>query len=401
MYKISSSGKTLVGCNEDAWRTTPHIWFEAATNDQYAVCFTGSRVIQPSKFAAQSGMNEFGLVYSRLVAYTPEKTGIKNPGKKMVDPDEFLKDLLRSCKTLSEVNDRWNQYDRTEFLLDVFIYVDRAGNYLIVEPYSTTFGSDPTYLLSNFCPSRTDESAKRKLDRYRLGAEMVKKGVSLNLDYARSLSDEMHVCREKMGDGTLLTSIWNPINGEVNVYFYHDYDTGVRFNLAEEFAKGNHSISIETLFPENAEFKAFSSYVTPFNSPVLRMLLALLGVFFLFLFLFFTWSFFRHRVDKYNGLKLFVAALNLLLGGYMYVLATEINLYYFSAPYVHFMDGWVTASSYVPLIVLLSSVPILIFSFRILKDKLWRTSRFMLIINSLSHVILLGAFYYWGLLILI
>ncbi len=30
MYKITINGKTVDGCNEDAWRTTPRAWFETA-----------------------------------------------------------------------------------------------------------------------------------------------------------------------------------------------------------------------------------------------------------------------------------------------------------------------------------------------------------------------------------
>ena len=36
MYKITTDGKTMVGCNYDAWFTTPKIWFEnARTPDEY------------------------------------------------------------------------------------------------------------------------------------------------------------------------------------------------------------------------------------------------------------------------------------------------------------------------------------------------------------------------------
>ena len=30
MYKVTKDGKTFVGCNEDAWRTSPRIWFETS-----------------------------------------------------------------------------------------------------------------------------------------------------------------------------------------------------------------------------------------------------------------------------------------------------------------------------------------------------------------------------------
>ena len=72
MYKTTHDGKTMVGCNEDAWRTTSRIWFEnAKTVNEYGACFTGSRKVGANRFAPQSGMNEVGLVFSRLVAHSP------------------------------------------------------------------------------------------------------------------------------------------------------------------------------------------------------------------------------------------------------------------------------------------------------------------------------------------
>ena len=72
MYKLSADGKTMVGCNEDAWRITSNIWFEnALESGQYGAAFTGSRQVSAGRTAPQSGMNEAGLVFSRLVAYHP------------------------------------------------------------------------------------------------------------------------------------------------------------------------------------------------------------------------------------------------------------------------------------------------------------------------------------------
>lgn len=42
MYKITVDGKTMVGCNHDAWLTTPKIWFENAKQpNEYGAVFTG------------------------------------------------------------------------------------------------------------------------------------------------------------------------------------------------------------------------------------------------------------------------------------------------------------------------------------------------------------------------
>jgi hypothetical protein len=65
------------------------------------------------------------------------------------------------------------------------------------------------------------------------------------------MSDTMHICRDKIGDDTLLTGIWDASTLEVTFYFYHNYTIGKPFKLEDELAKGDHSIDIKTLFPKN------------------------------------------------------------------------------------------------------------------------------------------------------
>jgi hypothetical protein len=74
MYKITVDAKTMVGCNEDAWRTTSSIWFENAKNSrEFGAGFTGSRQVGGNRTAPQSGMNEKGLAFSRLAAHYPKQ----------------------------------------------------------------------------------------------------------------------------------------------------------------------------------------------------------------------------------------------------------------------------------------------------------------------------------------
>ena len=63
-----------------------------------------------------------------------------------------------------------------------------------------------------------------KLNRYRKGIELLKLKQDTTLLFLRSLSDSMHVCRPKIGDGTLLTSIWNLDDGKIHLYFLQHHD---------------------------------------------------------------------------------------------------------------------------------------------------------------------------------
>jgi len=400
MYKVTAEGKTMVGCNEDAWRTTPHIWFVNPKNgNEYGACITGSRKVGDNAYAPQSGMNEEGLVFSRLVAFHPLKDEDQSGKKRITNEVQFLTEILQTCKTIAEVKTYIQRYDRTTLIDDVLIYVDKSGEYLIVEPYQFIKGNDPSYILGNFCPSITSNENARKQLKYKRGEDFVKEnGVNTSLDYCRSMSDAMHVCRDRNGDGTLLTTIWDTKDGLVNIYFYHKYDTTVQFDLVKELAHGNRTISILTLFPGNAEFQRLVDYKTPFNVYSLRGFMALLGGFIMLLSLVYLISYFRKRKSElYNVIKLPISFLNILLFGYLFVLATNIGIFYFDAPYKG-NSTLVTLSSYMPFVLLLGVLPLFKYLYNYIKSNqnnlLLKSS---LVLNSFIYLCLIGAFVYWGL----
>ena len=208
---------------------------------------------------------------------------------------------------LEEVHEHFSKYDHSIFLEDVFIFIDASERYLIVEPYSLKIGDNANYVLSNFCPSITDEKKRRELDRYKSGSEFLQKGAKANRAYCTAMSDTMHVCRDKIGDGTLLTGIWDASTLEVTFYFYHNYTNGKPFKLEDELAKGDHSIDIKTPFPKNAEFEKLKTYIAPFNTPWIRITLAILGFFYLVSALYFASSAIRIKSQEMCGFRLLLA----------------------------------------------------------------------------------------------
>lgn len=398
MYKITVGDKTMVGTNEDAWRTASSIWFETGKEGEFGACYTGSRSVGGNSYAAQSGMNEHGLVYSRLASYhpsRPDKAGVKR--KTIQRPDDFLKQILHKCKDVDDVYAYMKQYDHSIFIHDVFIFVDKSGKYLIVEPYSMEIGNEPNYVLSNFCPSMTSEVQRRNLGRYRKGVDFLSNGANTSLQFCTLLSDTMHVCREKIGDGTLLTGIWDAKNGVVNLYFYHDYSNVRTFNIGEELAKGNHSIDLTALFPNNLEFEQLKTYVTPLNTPSLRIAMVLLGAFFFVSSLLFAFGALKKTKNQNRLFKGIFSLLCLTMFYYMYVLVTNMNIFYFAAPYEHFMSNLISMSSYIPFIMLAAMFPSVKLNYKILKEHSWGIFwKFLLTSNNFAFIVLFGLFIYWG-----
>ncbi len=402
MYKITIDGKTMVGCNHDAWLTTPKIWFEnAKENNEYGTVFTGSREVSSDKTTPQSGMNTVGLVFSRLASYHPAQNNPFSNRLKITSEAEYLSEILQKCATVNEVKKHIEQYDHSFFINDVFIYIDSLGDYLIVEPYKLLEGNNPSYVLANFCPSITDKKRARKLERYRNGEDFLKAHKAIaSIDFCTALSDTMSVCRSRNGDGTLITSIFDTKEQKASIYFYHNFDTLVQYNLTDELSKGDHTFNLPEIFPKNSEFERLVSFKTPSNTVELRIILAL----FAGLLALISFGLFISQIRKTKttslSLKsvLVISLLNIVLIAYIIVLITNNSIFYFDVPYKHYSSNLISASSYTPFLLLLSFIPSIIYTRNRLKSKetkFWVKSIFVL--NIIVYFILILGFVYWGL----
>jgi hypothetical protein len=392
-YKVTSNGKTLVGSNYDTWLTTPRIWFE--TNG-YGAAFTGARA-EGEGYFPQTGMNEFGLAYVSLSTATPDQ-GAATPSKKQItNRVNYLKDILHQCKTVDEVKIYIDQYDHSSFIEEVFLYVDKTGRYLIVEPYTMTFGNDSKYVLANFCPSTVADFSTIKQVRYINGTAFLRDKIDSSVAFCTALSDTMHVCRKKLGDGTLLTSILDLNEGITHLYFYHDYKHQVEFNLKEELAKGNHFIEIPPLFPPNEEFKKLTDFKTPLNSAAIDLFLRFCAGLFFISALFFLINYFRKRKSTpYAYIQLLLVPLSLVMLFYMFVLARVENIYYFPAPYTDGSLSMVSITSYIPFLILLLIIPLIVINRKVFSG--WSFfPKWLFTLNNLCYVIFIVLFAYWGL----
>jgi len=401
MYKITTKGKTIVGTNFDAYYLTPTIWFEnATTNKTYGAGFTGGRWDGKNGIAPQSGLNSEGLAFSRLASRTPE-TGItisKNK-KQITNPTLYLKDILHHCKNIDEVKAYISQYDFSYFSEDIFIYIDKSGKYLVVEPYTMTIGNDAKYVLSNFCPSVTSVKEANNLERYHNGVEFLKTKIDTTIQFTTALSDTMHVCRKKVGDGTLLTSIWDLNQGLIILYFYHDYKTSVKFNLIEELKKGDHSLAIQKLFPPNAEFEKLANYKIPQNSKAILLFFIFCFGLFLFTGIYFFISYFRKKKSaNYSNQKILLCVLSTVMIYYLIVLATNMYIFYFPSPYKDYKFSHLNIAAYIPFLTIIILIPLLATNLKLIKEKTWSLfSKLLFTVNNIVFLLLTLLFTYWGL----
>jgi hypothetical protein len=394
MFKITHHGKTMVGNNEDAWRYGSRLVFTPGKDGKYGMVSTMHRGNLP-----QGGMNEYGLMYDGLTV--PSRILKAQSGKKEFLFRQINDEIMSSCKTVDEVYLFLQAYNLSSFNGGMPVFVDAMGNYLVIEADTLIKGNDPKYVISNFCPSQTPDLSKVIQQRYHRGSRFLENKADSSLAFCTAMMDTMHECRERMGDGTLYTSIYDLNDGIIYIHFYHDFTHVAKFDLKAELAKGTHTVDMESLFPPNAEYQKLKEYITPHSRPWLLHSFILLLPFFLFSAIFFAIGFIRYktRPQPYGIYKLLLSIISLLLLWYIYLMLNNEVIFFFKAPCKIFPGpSLLNLMSYLPLMLLAFILPIAYTNVQVIHQKAWSWFAIAwLTLNTGVYVVLLGFFIYWGL----
>ena len=148
---------------------------------------------------------------------------------------------------------------------------------------------------------------------------------------------------------------------------------------------------------ENPEFEKLASYQIPQNNDTLRLFLVFCGLFFVMSSFYFFVNYIKNRkTDKFNSIKLLLIPLGLILFYYLYVLSTNMNIFYFASPYKSSFSPIISITSYLPYVILVVIIPLIKFNLKLFKEKLWNSFALIILsLNSLLYLILIGFFVYW------
>lgn len=375
------------------------IWFEKAPAARLGALYVGYANNFP-----QGGMNEAGLAFDGLTVY-PKNSTTRNTKKTIPDAVLFLKEIMQTCKTVEDVEHYATQFNRQVFSGGVMLFADKFGHYLIMESDTMMIGKEDKYIIANFCPSITPDTEKLNWARYNRGSQFIQNhtGDTTN-NYCLALVDTMHECREKIGDGTIYSFVADLEKGDFSVYFYHDYQHKITFNVTRETTKGNHVFEIPALFPKNKEYQQLQQYKTPQNSTGLLLWLYGCGALFLFSTFFFVVGFLRKmnalqlKNAGDNRIRILYVGLGLLLTWHIFVLVKNQPVFYFPAPYVDNTISLISIASYIPFLLLLIIMPLFWINIKSFKKGEWQMfSSLLLLLNNLAYISLIFLFIYWDL----
>jgi tetratricopeptide (TPR) repeat protein len=257
MFKITENGKTVVGNNEDWSDPNTRIWFETGNDNQLGVAYVGFDDLNP-----QGAINESGLVFD--IFAMPQREIIDGRNKKP-QPDDFLKYIMRNSSTVEEVKSILESYNLESFDRVMLLYIDKSGKYLIQERDVLTLGENRHYVLSNFSPIEIQDLSQVELPHYQKGRNLLNDRADLDFNYCETVLESLHQAAPGWG-GTQYSTLYNLDEGKINLYFFHDYNRSIEFDLQEELEKGNHVLNIPDMFPDGEKGHAYLANYREYNT---------------------------------------------------------------------------------------------------------------------------------------
>jgi len=237
MVKITLNGKTIIGNNEDFSNPDTRIWFEQGSGNKYGAVYVGYNNLFP-----EGGINEAGLVFD---AFGMTNKPLKDTtGKLPIFELDLKRKIMQECSTVEEVNELISKYNLYFWSHSVWVFIDKAGRYLVVDGDSRTIGNNVYFVQTNFRQSEINDEKDITCERYLKAMSLLKSRCEVSTDYCKTLMDTVHTER------TLYTTVYDLNAGTIELYYFHDYSKVVKFNINEELKKGNRVLSIPELFPE-------------------------------------------------------------------------------------------------------------------------------------------------------
>ena len=270
-FKIKDDQTVFFGNSEDNTYTTisetyitfiprGQMWYDGSTIEY------GSAVVGYANGSAyswiQGGMNDQGLAFdSTSVPYS--QPNLHNERPPLLIPQIF------NCITVGDVIESINTHSihSQEGSVQSF-FIDRSGESIIYnigeDGDFAIFQSNSSFQLATNCyvddPSRGNPSSDA-MERFNAAEEKLNNIVAnddLTIDSITSVLEAVHF--EGGNLNTVYSNIFDVTNGDIYLYFFHQFEEVVKLNLEEELAKGRHSYRIADLFTQTTVDNAYAEY---------------------------------------------------------------------------------------------------------------------------------------------
>lgn len=237
---VASNGTALFGNNEDYGDGDAYIWFSPARAEGgYGAVLYGFADRYP-----QGGMNERGLSFDHFGQPVQAVTGSSHLPTPPLKPrnGEWIYQMLERCESVDEALAYLGQYNLWFFDRFQLLLADRYGDAAVVEGDRVVRKTGDTLVLADFLLSQP-YLGNYPCWRYDEASRILREASYVSVKTIRDALDVTHT------SSTCYSNVHLPQTGDVLIYYMHDFDRALTFNVSEELANG----AREFEFPELLE----------------------------------------------------------------------------------------------------------------------------------------------------
>lgn len=226
IFKITRSGTTLVGNNEDDNNPDTKIWVLAPETGKHGRIFFGYNDAIP-----QGGMNDQGLFFD-WVADNPSSDWVHDP-RKLNYPGSVSEKILEEAATVDEALRFYDRYNETAFLKSRTLLVDKTGASAIVN-----------WQKGKVQITRGQGEIQAMGFGYDTALARLKKLEEISIPAVAAI---VEACLQFGDYPTQYSNVYDLSRGDVYVYLFRQQKPFVKLNLQEELRKGHHCYNIPLL----------------------------------------------------------------------------------------------------------------------------------------------------------
>lgn len=244
-FTTSIDNLVLVGNNEDyTLDCEPKIMTYPPTDDEFGriVICNKPYPFGNIEYVEFGGMNDQGLFFD---SFSHPYLRITNPQSKPVYNGWYIPNCLKSCSTVKEALEEFDQWVHPILEYNQILIVDRSGDSAIIEGNQIIHKEFDYQVCTNFLHSHP-ELGGYPCWRYNTAVNMLENMNELSYEYFTEICNATH--SEGSYFYTIYSNICDLTNGIMYLYYMHDFSNIKIFNLSEEMQLGQNTYYLSDLF---------------------------------------------------------------------------------------------------------------------------------------------------------
>ena len=242
---IAKNGVVLAGNNEDWFEPRTKIWFVPASKEAYGRVYVGfDHAPIHSRF--QGGMNDQGL-FMDMNAVNP--TGWQSePGKPRFQED-LVEQILSNYSTVDEVVEFFEKHNVPDLNMLRVPVADAKGESVIIEwgkgQLQFLYKENYYQISTNFIQSNYENPKEYPCQRFKIADRILRDATVASVDLIRSVLSATH---SEHTSPTLYSNICDLKKKRIYLYFFHNFEEEVVFDLDTELKKREAEYPMNSLF---------------------------------------------------------------------------------------------------------------------------------------------------------